>query len=246
MKKRQEIVAMIPARIGSTRLKCKNLALLNGKPLIAYPIEAAKKSKVFSKIVINGDHPVFTDIAARYDVEFYQRPSHLGSSNTKADSVVYDFLLKHETDCVAWVNPTSPLQTGEEVGSVINFFMKENLDSLITVRNKQVHCMYENTPVNFKKEEMFSRTQDLVPVQASVYSIMVWKRQTFLESYEKRGYALFCGKIGYYPVSKESSLIIKTKEDLMIVDHIIRAKESASEYEIEYDSLVKTLNAMEQ
>ncbi len=85
---------MIPARIGSTRLKCKNLALLNGKPLIAYPIEAAKKSKVFSKIVINGDHPVFTDIAARYDVEFYQRPSHLGSSNTKADSVVYDFLFR--------------------------------------------------------------------------------------------------------------------------------------------------------
>ena len=42
-------IAFIPARIGSQRLKHKNLALINGKPLIAYAIDAAKKSKKFSK-----------------------------------------------------------------------------------------------------------------------------------------------------------------------------------------------------
>ena len=43
----KKIVAMIPARIGSERLKKKNLALLNKKPLIYYAINAAKKSKIF-------------------------------------------------------------------------------------------------------------------------------------------------------------------------------------------------------
>ena len=43
---------MIPARIGSQRLKLKNLAMLNGKPLIYYAIEAAKKSEVFDEIII--------------------------------------------------------------------------------------------------------------------------------------------------------------------------------------------------
>ena len=50
---RQKICAMIPARIGSQRLKYKNLALINNKPMIYYAIKAAKKSQCFDKIFIN-------------------------------------------------------------------------------------------------------------------------------------------------------------------------------------------------
>jgi CMP-N,N'-diacetyllegionaminic acid synthase len=72
-----KIIAMIPARIGSTRLKMKNLALLNGKPLIAYSILAAKQAGVFDRIVINSDSHIFKSIADSYEVEFYKRPVHL-------------------------------------------------------------------------------------------------------------------------------------------------------------------------
>jgi hypothetical protein len=58
-----------------------------------------------------------------------------------------------------------------------------------------------------------------------------------MEAFAEKGYAFFCGKVGYYPVSKETSFIIKTKEDLMFVDYFIRAKEFFSEYKIEYDEL---------
>ena len=53
------IYAMIPARMGSQRLKLKNLALLNVKPLIYYAIESAKVSKIFDKIFINSDDNLF-------------------------------------------------------------------------------------------------------------------------------------------------------------------------------------------
>ena len=53
--KSKNIIAMIPARMGSTRLTMKNLALLNGKPLIYYAINAAKDSEVFKRIVINSE-----------------------------------------------------------------------------------------------------------------------------------------------------------------------------------------------
>ena len=62
------IIAMIPARIGSTRLRMKNLALINGKPLIYYAIEAAKTSGVFTRVILNSDHEIFADIARRYNV----------------------------------------------------------------------------------------------------------------------------------------------------------------------------------
>ena len=48
--KKQKICAMIPARAGSTRLKMKNLALIDGKPLISYVINAVKQSGIFDNI----------------------------------------------------------------------------------------------------------------------------------------------------------------------------------------------------
>ena len=43
---KKKIIAMIPARIGSVRLKKKNLILINNQPLIYYAINAAKKSNI--------------------------------------------------------------------------------------------------------------------------------------------------------------------------------------------------------
>ena len=232
------IVAMVPARMGSERLRLKNLALLNGKPLISYAVEAAKDSGAFSRIVLNSDGDIFSKVAQRYGVDFYLRPDQLGSSDTNSDDVVYDFMRKHPSDLVAWVNPISPLQTAEEIRQAVEYFVEEELDSLITVKNEQVHCIYQGEPVNFSLEGLFAKTQDLVPVQSFVYSVMMWRTSTFLREYEKNGYALMSGKLGYFRVSTKSSFIIKTDEDLMVAESILKAGEADGKYSISYDELV--------
>jgi CMP-N-acetylneuraminic acid synthetase len=232
---RPKIIAMIPARMGSTRLAQKNMALLNGKPLIYYAIAAARESGVFDRVVVNSENPAFSEIAARYGAEFYQRPEKLGGSSVKSDDVVYDFMLNNPGDMTAWVNSTSPLQTSEEVKNVVTFFCKEKLDSLITVREEQVHCLHGGKPLNFSEGGLFAQTQDLVPVQRFVYSIMMWRNKTFIKAYKKQGYAFFCGKTGYYPVSKESALIVKTEEDLRLIHFILTGKDRGKDFRVEYD-----------
>ena len=232
------IIAMIPARIGSTRLKMKNLALLNGKPIIAYAIEAAKKSRVFDRIVLNSDSDIFLKIADRYNVEYYHRPEHLGSHTTKSDDVVLDFIQHHLTEIVVWVNPISPLQTGDEIKEIIQYFIQKKLDSLVTVKDEQVHCIYKNEAVNFTLEGKFSQTQDLTPIQSFVYSIMMWRTHPFVEAMKEKGSAFFTGKIGFYPVGKLASMIIKTAEDLQLIDFILKAGAKETE-SVQYDELVK-------
>ena len=106
----------------------------------------------------------------------------LGSSQAKSDSVVANFMQAYpEADIVAWVNPISPFQTGKEISNVINYFVKNNLDSLITVEDMQVHCNYKNQPVNYDKDKLFAQTQDLIKVQPFVYSIMMWQRETIFD-----------------------------------------------------------------
>ena len=232
------ICAMIPARIGSTRLKMKNMALLNGKPMIAYSILAAQQSGVFDHIVLNSDSLVFQSIAERYGVDFYKRPESLGSSTTKSDDVVLDFIRHHPSEVVVWVNPISPLQTGEEIRKVVQYFQKENLDSLITVRDEQVHCIYQGNPVNFDQVGKFAQTQELETVQQFVYSIMMWRAEQFVESMNRQGHAFFCGKVGYYPVSKLSSIIIKTDQDLKLASYALMSM-ADEKSELEYDDLAK-------
>jgi len=237
MKRKEKIVAMIPARMGSTRLARKNLALINGEPMIYYPIAAAKKSGVFDEIVLNSENEVFAEIAGRYGVKFYHRPEKLGSSEARSDDVVFDFMEHNPADITVWVNPTSPLQSGEEVRAVVRYFQEHKLDGLITVREEQVHCLYDGQPLNFREDGLFARTQDLKPVQRFVYSIMMWRNEAFHKTYKEKGFALFCGKMGYYPVSKESALIIKTENDLKMVEALLVGKEKLGNYELCYDKV---------
>ena len=72
-----KIVAMIPARLGSKRIINKNLRLLNGKPLISYIVESAKKSNAFDDIYINSESEIFKEIADQHGVMFYKRNSKI-------------------------------------------------------------------------------------------------------------------------------------------------------------------------
>lgn len=240
MEKQAKIIAMIPARIGSTRLPKKNLALISGAPLISYAINAAKASGVFDRIVINADDPIFEKIALRYGVEFYHRPKALGSSTTKSDDVVLDFIKSHPSEIVCWVNPTSPLQTGEEIRKVVHHFQNKGLDSLITTLDQQVHANFSGTPLNYATDELFAQTQDLTPVELFVYSVMMWRTRPFVQAYEAQDHAFFVGKVGFYPVSKLSAIIIKRKEDLKLAEFILKSMEGNSDA-VEYDPLIKDI-----
>jgi len=229
------VIAMIPARIGSQRLARKNLALLNNKPLIEYAIEAAIESKSFDRIVINSDDSVFEKYAKRNNVEFYLRPKSLGGPQAKVDEVVIDFIEQYDPEYLSWVNPTSPFQTGKEISAAIKYFLDHNYDSFVTVRDINVHCIYKGEPVNFSKEEQFGQTQNLTPVQSFVYSICAWRASVFKKEYYTKGYGFFCGSTGYYPVSRDSSFLIKTRNDLEFADFVMRAKKNGSSFQIEYD-----------
>ena len=67
MKKR---ILIIPARKGSTRIKNKNIKKFHGKPIIAYSILAAQKSKLFKKIHVSTNCKKIKKISTLYGVEF--------------------------------------------------------------------------------------------------------------------------------------------------------------------------------
>lgn len=225
-----KVLAMIPARIGSERLKKKNLALLNKKPLIYYAINAAKKSKIFKEIYINSDDKVFKKIADQNKIKFYLRPKKLGSSNTKSDDVVYDFLTKHQCDILVWINSIAPLQTFHEIQNAVKYFVKKKYNSLITINEHFNHSLINKKPINFKVNSKFIKTQDLQPLQTMVYSQMMWTSKSFIKSYKKNKNGILHGKVGYFPVSREAGLIVKYESDLKILSILLQKSKFKLKY----------------
>ena len=112
------------------------------------------------------------------------------------------------------------------------------LDTLITVENRQVHCVYGDEPVNYTVDGKFAQTQDLVPVRPFVYSVMMWRTDRFREAMAENGFAFFVGKVGFYPVSRLTGIIIKTADDLRLADRIKRAMQEEGG-DVEYDPLAE-------
>jgi len=64
-----KILGFIPARAGSKRISGKNVMPLAGKPLLAYTIEAAKKSKYINKVLVSTDSENIAKVAKQYGAE---------------------------------------------------------------------------------------------------------------------------------------------------------------------------------
>ena len=239
-KKNKKIFAMIPARIGSERLKYKNLAILKNKPLIYYAINSAKKSKIFDKIFLNSDNSLFKKISDKYNIQFYLRKKKYGSSNTKSDTVVNDFFSNHECDILVWVNPIAPLIQAHEISGAVKFFIQNNLNSLITVHKKFAHSLIGSKPINFKFNQVFAKTQDLKPITIMNYSIMMWKKESFIKSFSKNNHAILHGKKGFYEISDNSALIVKYAEDLELISKIMESSKKHKS-KLRYDKIVNDI-----
>ena len=82
-------LCVIPARGGSKRIKHKNIKMFNGKPIIAYSIEAALKSKCFSKVIVSTDDNEIAEVAEKFGAYVpFVRPSNLSNDFAGTITVV--------------------------------------------------------------------------------------------------------------------------------------------------------------
>ena len=136
-----KILAIIPARGGSKSVPKKNIRNLNGKPLIAYTIEAAKRiEEKFHKIIVSADDEEIAEVAKHYgaDVPFI-RPSNLAEDKTPTYPVLQhavNFVEKDDginIDLIMLLQPTAPFRTTEDMLNCLNLSQTSNTDSVISV-----------------------------------------------------------------------------------------------------------------
>ncbi|KIC36432.1 acylneuraminate cytidylyltransferase family protein [Leisingera sp. ANG-M7] len=213
-------IAMIPARMGSQRLKKKNLAPLAGQPLITHAVQKCQDSGCFDEIYINSENAEFGQFAVQYGIKFYQRPEELGNSIATSEQFVYDFLKNVECDLLVQVHSIAPLLSAAEVKSFAEAFIASDADVMLSCIEDRIEVAYQDQPVNFTFAEK-TNSQDLEPTQRVTWSITGWRAKSYIEAVEAGGIGTYNGKIAFYPVDPISGHVIKTQQDLDIAEALL-------------------------
>lgn len=140
------IVALIPARSGSRRIPGKNVKRLQGHPLIAYTIAAARGAGIFDRILVSTDCPDYAQVARHYGAEVpFLRPREF-SGDESPDIEWLDHLLRTLSaggtapDCFCILRPTSPFRLASTIRRAWKEFSTEQgVDSLRAVERCAQH-----------------------------------------------------------------------------------------------------------
>ena len=233
-----KILCTICARGGSKGVKNKNIKLINGKPLIAYTIEQAKKSGLFEHIVISTDSDDIANIAQEYGAEiFFKRSAEMASDTAGKLDVIRDAFKRSEEyyntkfDYLIDLDATAPLRSVEDIINAFNQFKKNNNDNLITAMPARRSPYFNLVEVDTKGKVSLSKTLDKTIVRrqdapksydmnASIY---IWKRDVILSNN-----SLFLAKTGLYVMPEERSIDIDTELDYKFVEFLMKENDVKS------------------
>lgn len=131
-------IAIITARSGSKGLPNKNVLLADGKPLIAYSIEAALEYGGFEKIIVSTDSQEYIDLLSHYPIEFIKRAEHLSTDTASSFVVIEDVINQYSSlqyDYFMLLQPTSPLRNATHIQEACEKFEKsfEQFDFCVSV-----------------------------------------------------------------------------------------------------------------
>ena len=138
----KNVVAIIPARSNSKRLKNKNIYPVWGKPMIYWAIEAAKKSKFIKSIYVSSENEKILKIIKKYKAKPIKRPKYLSKDNVFKIDVIrhaYEYIstkLKNKPSLVVSLQANSPEVVYQDIDYAINHLIKYNLNEVSSINSE--------------------------------------------------------------------------------------------------------------
>ena len=228
------VIALIPARSGSKSMPDKNIRIMNGKPLIAYSIEAALKSRYIQRVIVSTDSEQYASIAREYGAETpFLRPYEF-SRDTSLDIDVFRHYIQWSADRAAYVpeilvhlRPTHPIRKTEDIDHMIEILLQDpSVDSVRSLspaaQTPYKMWLFSNgekiTPVaNCDISEAYNAPRQLLPtVYLQNASIDVLRRTTITQKQSMTGTNIYGYVMNYdFDIDSESDFLRAERFDLL-------------------------------
>ena len=224
-------LAIIPARSGSKGLKDKNIKLLNGKPLIAYTIEAALTTKIFEEVMVSTDSSYYAELSRQYGASVpFLRKEELAKDNTSSWDVVKQVLEDYKKmgivfDKCVLLQPTSPLRTKDDITNAITLYQEKNAETVVSVCETE-HPAQEcftledgNSMINFSKSPYRNmRRQEFPKTYHENGAIYIVDAKKIME----KDYDIYQNKCFAHIMSRKASMDIDNQEDFDRAEYYLK------------------------
>jgi CMP-N,N'-diacetyllegionaminic acid synthase len=168
--KKSEIICFVPARSGSTRIKNKNIRLINGRPLIYWTVLKAIKSKKFDQIIFSSDSSKYYNILIKYlkkdklnykNLIFDKRNTMHSKTKSKIFNYLkFDLIKKfnlNSDDLLVQMLPTCPLRTINTIKKAINYSIKTKNNSF-SASEYDFHISFGFSTIGKKWKALFKKS----------------------------------------------------------------------------------------
>ncbi|MEK9132944.1 MAG: acylneuraminate cytidylyltransferase family protein [Patescibacteria group bacterium] len=221
------VLAVIPARGGSKGIPGKNIAPLNGKPLLAYTIECAKKANLNGPIVVSTDSDEIAKIAEKYGAQVIRRPAEISGDTAPTESAlihVLDELKKtgYLPDVIMTLQPTSPMRKAETVRKFVDEFSKVSgtYDAMLSLHENRTDFwvnkggvfgrLFPNAP---------RRRQAREPLYAENSALYITKVNSLRESGSVLGF-----NPTVFIIDEAEALDINEPQDMLLAEFLLNKK----------------------
>ena len=245
------IIAIIPARSGSKSVPHKNIRYLAGKPMLAYSIEHARKSKYISRIILSTDSEEYAAIGKEYGAEVpFLRPSELATDTALDIEVFYHcltFLKEQEgvvPDIVVQLRPTYPIRRVEDIDQMIELLLRqEEADSVRSIAPakeipyKMWHWDKQGclSPIMKDIPECYNMPRQSLPkVYYQNACIDVVRGRIILENYSMTGECIY----GY---EMDKNYDIDTEEDFRRAEAYLKMSQGGNRFVFDIDGVIAKL-----
>ena len=215
-----KILTLIPARIGSTSIRKKNLQKLNNLPLLVRAAKKIKKSQYKLDLFISTESKVIISTCNKYKLKYIKRPKNLANNITSTDKVLLHALRSlskkgKKYDILVSVQCTSPFFDIKHLDEGIKLILNKKADTVFTASKFHGFLWEFNKsnfaePINHDKNKRLRR-QDKKTEFSEDGAIKITKVNLFLKNK-----TLFNGKIKIVETPVENTLDINEKIDLKI------------------------------
>ena len=202
----KKLVAVIPVRAGSQRVKDKNVRPFAGKSLLEHKLDVVMDLPV-EEIIVNTDSEEAIEIAKKAGVSFHRREPYYASSEC-SNSEFHHYLAKvTDSEDILIAQVTAPLITKESYLNAIDTYYNNDCDSLMSVKVLKDFIWHNGRPLNYSLENT-PNSQDLPEYLVPTFGLVIVKREAMLEARSYIGKNPF-----FYKVTQHEAIDIDTELD---------------------------------
>ena len=225
--KKSNFVIIIPARSGSKGIKNKNTVIINGKKLIEYTFDVAKKSLDIKNVFLSTNDKKVIKIATKYKhINILKRNKNLCRSRSLMADVIHNTLkiiIKKipNVDNFILLQPTSPQRTQTDIKNAIRLFKKNNSRTVISISepinhpNEMISLTKNNHKLLIKRNRNMNR-QDYESFYFINGSIIICSIKKFLQTKK-----FLDDKSIFFKMDKKNSIDINDNFDKNLIKNFL-------------------------